>query len=98
MYLLANTFDKKPEESNDRPRHPMLAVTAPGRFGAAVSILDQGSKPLASQRIGFGPVADTVYFGYRSPVPSSVELTTVDGNQSKQNIPSGTAVQRIVFK
>jgi len=92
LYLLSNTFEKKPEEANDRRRNPLLTVRAPGHFGALVTLEDKDGKPLASQRIGDGPAADTVYFGYRDVVPAAVVLTTTEGKTARQTFVPGKRV------
>lgn len=98
LYLLSNTFENKPDEANDRPRNKLLTVRGPGQFGALVTLMDDAGKPLASQRIGAGPVADTVYFGYRSPVPAAVVLTTADGKTLRQKVASDQLGKPVVFK
>ena len=98
LYLLANTFERKPEEeANDRPRHPLLTVRAPGRFGALVAIEDKDGKPLAARRMGDSAVADTLYFGYRSPVPATVVLRGPDGRTVRQQVSASSARQALVF-
>ncbi len=98
LYLLSNTFEKKPEEANDRPRNPLLTVCAGGRFGARLTVEDRDRRPLASGRVGAGPVADTLYFGYRDPSPSAVLLETTDGKALRQSLAPGPSAKPIRFK
>ena len=98
LWLLKNTFETKPEEANDRPRHPLLTVYAPGRFGAPVSLLDTNDTRWASQQVGSGAVADTVHFGYRNTVPAAVVLTTLEGKEVRRMAPPGPSAKPIVIR
>lgn len=98
LYLLSNTFEKKPEDANARPRNPLLTVRAPGRFGALITVEDKHSRRLASRRVGSGPMADTVHFGYRSPLPAAVVLTMSDGKIVRRPVPAGSSGRPIVFR
>jgi hypothetical protein len=98
LFLLANTFEKKPEKANARPRNPLLTVRAPGQFGALITVEDAHSRPIVRRRVGFGAVAETVYLGYRAPAPATVVLTTVDGRTVRQTIRAGRSARPIVFR
>jgi hypothetical protein len=92
LYALSNTFENKPEEAQMRPRNPLLTVRAPHEFGALVTVVDKDGKPIGSQRIGGGPAADVVYFGYRDVAPAAVVLTTTDGRTVRQAVEPGKPV------
>ena len=98
VYVLANTFENKPSPANDRRRYSLLTIRAPGRYGAKVALEDKDAKPLAAQRMGAGPAADTLYFGYCLIRPAAVSLTAADGNTVRQEIPPGAKGGPIVFK
>ncbi len=98
LHLLSNTFEKKPEEANDRPRNPLLTVRAVGRFGALVAVEDKDRRRLAGRRIGAGPVAGTLHFGYRDAAPAAVSLQTIDGKTLRQGLPPGAAGKPVTFR
>lgn len=98
LYLLDNAFEADPQEANERPRNCLLTVRAPGRFGALVTLCDKEGKALSIRRVGTGPAADTLYFGYLAPRPSVVLLGTPGGETLRQDVPPGSSAKRIVFK
>jgi len=83
LHLLANTFETKPDEANDRPRRPLIKVLTP-RFGEPVRLVDAAGRTLAARRVGTGPVAGVLYFAWRAGKKPTVVLTAGDGKVQRK--------------